>query len=484
MFMNLTRRWAARFWQIAGAVSVRSKIMGIALGLVLMLGLGTTWVVRRSLTAATMTELESKAVSVAEDLASRSTDPILVNNRYVLYQLISDTQKNHPDVRYIFIIDRNGQLLAHTFGEGFPLELISANFVERDARYRVELLTTTDGQIMDVAAPIFDGRAGTLRIGFTDHVVQRTVGAVTSQLLLATLLVSSVGVLAAIFLTWVLTRPILQLSQAARAVGQGNFTQRVPKWADDEIGELTEAFNSMVRGLSLAAQERAERDKLKTELVERVITAQEDERKRIARELHDQTSQSLVSLLVQVKLAETAPDKRTRAQNLEDLRQQLRQMLDTTRRMAFDLRPGVLDDLGLPEAIRWFAERCECEGMTITVNADDELKNLPPQIQTTLYRVTQEALSNVVKHSRATQAIVKMEQHPGSVELEISDNGLGFEPAALTEKKESLGLFGMRERAELLGGSLNILSAPGQGTRITVRIPVNGAQARLEEQHD
>lgn len=240
----------------------------------------------------------------------------------------------------------------------------------------------------------------------------------------------------------------------------------------------------MVRDLSLAAQERAERENLKTELVERVIRAQEDERKRIARELHDQTSQSLVSLLVQVKLAETAPDKRTRAQNLDDLRRQLRQMLDSTRRMAFDLRPGVLDDLGLLEAIRWFVERCECEGTAITVKANGAMKELPPQLQTALYRITQEALSNVIKHSRATQAFVKMEQHPGSIELEIGDNGSGFDPAALAGKKESLGLFGMRERAELLGGALNILSAPGQGTHITVRIPINSAQVYLEEQHD
>lgn len=209
MFAHIVRQWAARFRRIAGAVSVRSKIMGIALGLVLLLGLGTTWVVRQSLRAATMTELESKALSVAEDLATRSTDPILVNNHYVLYQLINDTQKNHPDIRYIFIIDRNGQLLAHTFGDGFPPALISANFVESDVRDRVDMLTTTEGQIMDVAVPIFDGRLGTLRIGFTDIVVQRTVGTVTSQLLLATLLVSSVGVLAAIFLTWALTYPIL-----------------------------------------------------------------------------------------------------------------------------------------------------------------------------------------------------------------------------------------------------------------------------------
>lgn len=464
MLAKVVRRLGARFWQIAGSVSVRSKIMGIVLGLVLMLGLGTTWVVRQSLTAATMAELESKAISVAEDLASRSTDPILVNNRYVIYQLISDTQKNHPDIRYIFILDRNGKLLAHTFGDGFPLQLISANFVERGMRYRTERLATNEGPILDVAVPIFDGRAGTLRIGFTDLVVQRTVGIVTSQLLLSTLLVSSVGVLAAIFLTWVLTRPILQLSQAARAVGKGDFNQYVPKWADDEIGELTESFNEMVRGLALAAQERAERERLKTELVERVIRAQEDERKRIARELHDQTSQALVSLLVQVKLAETAPNKATRTRHLEDLRQQLRQMLDTTRRMAFDLRPGVLDDLGLIEAIRWFAERCKCNGIDITVDVEDTMKDLSPQIQTTLYRITQEALSNVVKHSQATQVVIRLARQPGGVQLEISDNGVGFEPSILA-KKESLGLFGMRERAELLEGTFSLSSAPGKGTQ-------------------
>ncbi|MFO7624655.1 MAG: hypothetical protein R6V73_09915, partial [Anaerolineales bacterium] len=122
---NRFQPWFDRFWQIAGAVSVRAKITGIILGLVLMLGVGVIPVVRQALHEAMIHELEARAISVAHDLASRSTDLILINNLYALQQLIVETQANHPDIRYVFILDPQGQVLVHTFGDGFPSGLTS-----------------------------------------------------------------------------------------------------------------------------------------------------------------------------------------------------------------------------------------------------------------------------------------------------------------------------------------------------------------------
>jgi signal transduction histidine kinase len=464
--------WFDQFWKIAGAVSVRAKITGIILGLVLLLAAGVILVVRQSLHQAMTHELEARAVSVAHDLANRSTDLILINNLYALQQLILETQANHPDIRYIFVTDPDGHVLVHTFGAGFPAGLTSVNGPTLEDTHQVSVLDTTEGPVLDVAVPILDGQAGTARIGFSDLVVQRTMNSVTSQMLLATLLVSTVGVVAAIGLTWILTRPILQLAEAARAVGKGDLNLQVERWADDELGELTDAFNAMVADLTIAAVELEKRERLRSELVERVITVQEEERLRISRDLHDHTSQALVSLIVQLKLIETAQDEGARMQGLADLRRQLREVLEDVRRMALDLRPSVLDDLGLVEGIQWFAQRCRQEDeLDIQVTACEACDTLPKREAVALYRVAQEALSNVVKHSGAHLARVDLRCDQENIYMEICDDGTGFDMHKERAPGRGIGLFGLEERVQLLGGNLIIDSSPGKGTQIRAHLP-------------
>ncbi len=473
-----------RLWQIISAVSIRTKILGIVLGLVVLLGVGTTLVARDTLMYVMEQELELRAISAANDLASRAVDPILVNNLYALHLLTRETQSNYPDIRYAFVLDTTGQVLAHTFDGGFPAGLIEANGPNQAGAYHVAVLETNEGRVWDAAAPIFDGRAGTVRIGFSEAPLRRTIDVTTSQLLLATLLVSAFGIAAAIFLTWTLTRPILEITEAAQAVGRGDMGRRVTRWANDEIGDLAEAFNAMSEGLEKAGEVREERERLRTTLVERVIAAQEEERSRIARDLHDQTSQSLASLIVQLKLVETAPNARARQQSLMELREQLRTSLAEVRRMALDLRPGVLDDLGLVDAIHWFAERCNAEGLNIEVVTSGNLEQLPGKLSVAVYRVAQEALSNVMRHSGATHAQVKVQRVEDELFLEIVDNGKGFDPAARRDARHAMGLFGMQERVELLGGEFHATSGVGKGVQIVARIPGLGGNGRFMEEQE
>jgi signal transduction histidine kinase len=466
-------------WRHLGAVSVRVKISGIILILVFLLGGGITVVVRNSLHQTMAHELEARAYSVAQDLASRSTDLILINNLYALQQLIVETQNNHPDIRYIFILDAHDQVLVHTFGDGFPSDLASMNTSSSLNRANLEIIETTEGLVRDIAVPIFEGRAGILRIGFTDFVIRRAVTGVTSQMILATVLVSTVGIAAAIFLTWILTQPILQLASAARAVGEGDLTQRIPRWANDEIGAVSEAFNNMVEGLNQAAEERQQKDRIRTKLIQQVITAQEDERKRIARDLHDQTSQAVVSLIVQLKLVENSKEEHERKAAITELRNQLRTLSRDVRRMALDLRPGVLDDLGLIQAVQWFAERCSVDRVIdIKVEACSGCFYLPSSESTTLYRVAQEALSNVVRHSGAKQAFVSFTCDEQTIGLTVRDDGVGFD---IDQNNEGLGIFGMQERVELLGGKLKIESTTGKGTQVSAVIPRPKESVRVGE---
>jgi signal transduction histidine kinase len=246
--------------------------------------------------------------------------------------------------------------------------------------------------------------------------------------------------------------------------------QRVPRWANDEIGDLAEAFNAMATTLANADVERAERDQLRARYVSGVITAQEEERKRIARELHDSTSQSLTSLMIGMHaLGDTcdSPELRRRA---DELRCVAAQTLDEVHALALQLRPSVLDDLGLAAALERFIADCRQRyALHIDLALNGLHNRLPMAVETALYRIVQEGLTNVARHAEASTASVFVERRNGSVRAIIEDDGRGFDPAQVGDR---LGLYGIRERAELLGGALVVESEPGRGAGLFVEIPV------------
>ncbi|MBK8988719.1 MAG: HAMP domain-containing protein [Chloroflexi bacterium] len=462
----------ARFWRFAGSFSVRTKIMGIVLALVLLLGVGITLQVRGVLRQALEQRLQDQSISVARDVAARATDMILINDLFALHQLLIETQVNNPDVRYAFVAANDGTILAHTFGPGFPSDLLAANPVQSADHHRTALLETDEGLVWDTAVPIFDGKAGVARIGLSEESMRMTMDALTGQMLLTTVMVSAVGIAAATWLTWLVTRPILALKRAAEAVGQGDFQQTIQPWAGDEIGELTEAFNAMTADLSRAEQERAERDQLRSQLLEKVIAAQEEERRRIARELHDETGQSLTSLMVHLQMVnQQCPLPETREQ-LDGVRTLLAQTLDNVHNLALELRPSVLDDLGLAAALRRYVRDYQARyPLEVDLEVMGLAERLPQGVETAVYRIIQESLTNIARHAQATTASVLLEQRGGRLRAIVEDDGVGFDPAAVNGSGR-LGLYGMRERAELLNGTLTIESEPGQGTSIFIEVPL------------
>ena len=470
------RRIRQRLWRVVGAVNIRLKIMGIVLGLVVLMGVTVTLQVRANVTRTLALLYEEQSVSIGRDIAARATDLILINNVYALHQLLDDTRSNNPNVRYAFIVDADNRVLAHTFGEGFPASLLDANVSEAYEHHRTVLLQTDEGKVWDTVVPIFEGRAGTARVGISDSSLSVMLDALTGQILLTTVFVSIIGITAAASLTWLLTRPILQLVVAAEAVERGDFKQHVLRWANDEIGDLADAFNSMMSALSKAQDERAERDQLRLQYVKGVISAQEDERRRIARELHDSTSQTLTSLVIGLRqLSEVSGTAETR-QRADDLRAVAAQTLDDVHGLALQLRPSVLDDLGLPAAIQRHVADCRRRhrlNIDVAITGLDD-ERLRPEVETALYRITQEALTNIVRHAKAETVSVFVERNNGTVRTVIEDDGIGFDFAANEPLDGHLGLYGIRERAELLGGKLTIESEPGHGTSLYIEIPVGG----------
>jgi signal transduction histidine kinase len=215
---------------------------------------------------------------------------------------------------------------------------------------------------------------------------------------------------------------------------------------------------------------------LRRRLLERVMTVQEDEHRRIALELHDQTGQSLTSLIIKLSgLAEAKSLAEVHA-HIQDLRGAVAQILKEVHDLALELRPSVLDDLGLLAALRNLRKGYE-DSFHIPVDLEAlgfEAERLSAEVETALFRIVQEALTNVAKHAQAHSVSVLLEHLGSSVKLIVEDDGVGFDVASVTTSNppEKLGLYGMRERALLLGGTLTVESTPGMGTAIFVEIPL------------
>lgn len=655
---NRTGSLSDLFWALSDRTTLRFKIMGIVLGFVIILGIGVTLQVRRSMSTTLGRELDKEGITIARDLAARSADLLLVNNTFTLFEIVMETLANNEDLRYIFIQDPRGNVTVHTFEGGFPTQLINANIVSGDDRFRIELLRTEEGFIRDVAVPIFEGRSGIARVGLTEARVNRSISAITGQLLGATAAVSLVGIAAAYVLTGVLTRPIVEVVKVTKAVARGDLSKRVSTWAtNDEIGQLGSSLNTMITNLNQSQTKLAEfgqamvrrneeltalysiastlnesldlqdvleaslqevlnltglsfgqvyildRDKgklvlraarggapesadlpwemelgeglpgrvaqsarafmaadvssvailsrvasdetqfavdgtipaigiplmaktrlvgvmvfhsldqikpnpgtldllssighqigvalenaslweelkrkeeIRAHLLEKVITAQEEERKRIARELHDETSQALTSLMVGLKVIEGSGSLQEVRERTADLRALAAATLKDIHDLALELRPSVLDDLGLVAALhRYVKEACPKMGLQVDLHISGmEGRRLRSEIETTVYRIIQEALTNVAKHARANNVSVVLEHRNSHLVAIIEDDGLGFDPEEVlgtSAENRRLGLFGMQERASLIGGDLTVESTPGVGTSIYLKVPL------------
>ncbi|MGC8781114.1 MAG: GAF domain-containing protein, partial [Anaerolineae bacterium] len=210
------------------------------------------------------------------------------------------------------------------------------------------------------------------------------------------------------------------------------------------------------------------RERLRGELLHKIIAAQEEERKRIARDLHDETSQTLTALLYAVDEALELTDAAEIKQTLQNMRTIAQRTLDGVHKLIFDLRPSMLDHLGLAPALRWFAQsRLEPANVRLIIEDANAPRRLPAEVETALFRVFQEAITNIARHALARNVRIAFAQHNNMVEIAIEDDGIGFDMVSVTLSPDSgrgLGLLGMQERVELLGGRFHLDSAPGFGT--------------------
>lgn len=239
----------------------------------------------------------------------------------------------------------------------------------------------------------------------------------------------------------------------------------------DQTGQVV-GFSSI--GRDITERKRAEEEMRRTEVLRKLADAQEGERRRIARELHDGLGQHLTALKLGLEAMRLGPHDPDQLQKLLETTKQIGQ---ETRRIAVELRPTALDDLGLRTALNKLAEEWSAQsGVEVDIQ-DSGLDGvrLPSPVETALYRVTQEALTNVLKHARAGHVSLILEKHDAHVLAIIEDDGAGFDYDAVTSTKDAgqnLGLPGMRERVAAVGGEFRVETSPGEGTSLFIRIPI------------
>ena len=262
-------------------------------------------------------------------------------------------------------------------------------------------------------------------------------------------------------------RPLTELGKVMKRVRAGERSLRAPlTGVDSQADQLAEAFNMVLEALDEASRLRASQ----------IIQAQEQERQRIARELHDETSQVLTSLLISLTLLEESVETQEARERIADTRALAHSTLRAIRNLSIDLRPSALDDLGLLPALRWYVKEYQKKcSIDVEFHASGFKERLPAEMETALYRIVQECLTNTAKHANANRVTITLKEETNRVYARITDDGQGFDYEALLKtpgQERGLGLAGMNERAVLLDGTLNIHSTPERGTIIEVSIPL------------
>jgi signal transduction histidine kinase len=270
----------------------------------------------------------------------------------------------------------------------------------------------------------------------------------------------------------------VQLLRAGMAVMSSYFVMRFLR--SFEVEQRAE----LVRLQKVELRQAEAREALRLEMMRRNVGAQEAERQRIARELHDETGQALTALGLGLRSLEGAlsSDPARATQNVRHLESLVTHSLEELQRLIADLRPSHLDDLGLAAALRWYAGEVQTRSpITVSVEISGEPRHLLPALNTALFRMAQEAMTNTVRHARAQHADIRLHYGTETLTLTIQDDGVGFDPVR-RGKLGAWGLLGMEERANLLGGAVRIESQSGRGTRVEAVFPY-AAEARDTSGH-
>jgi len=395
-----------------------------------------------------------------------------------LEMLLSRAQVGEHGAAYL--VDGTGQILARAPAERARDSLVGHTGLDaalQDGGAGATLCHAPDGERMTMAYAPVDFADSGWRV-LVEEPWQEVIGPVLrySQFMpLVAALAAIVSLLTLYYGVRAIVRPLRALGQEAERVAWGDFeATSTPVGGVEEIEDLRRTLDQMARRIQ--SYQSGMHD-----YIAAITQGQEEERRRLARELHDDTAQALIALGQRVEMAQklltTEPERA--AERLSRVRAMLTETVEGVRRFSRDLRPIYLEDLGFIPALEMLTREAEQrENLTIRLAIVGPVRRLPPDLELAAYRIVQEALNNTIQHAQASQVEVEARFEESNLILSVRDDGQGFEPPNLPDalaRQGHFGLMGIQERTLLYGGQLTISSAPGEGTEIVVRLPFSAA---------
>ena len=478
--------------------------MGVMVPLFFVLGIFTV-IGYRQQREATLGELSKLAAYTGRVVESDLRHQMLKSD-FVGLQGLLDTIGSREEIRRLYLLNTSAQVIFAPFGDGVDLQLDNSraecqpcHALPVEERPDSVVLSTASGErLFRSMVPIknsaecakcHDSEEPLIGLLLIDISVAPFTERLTAYLRQTLLLWISTFAITAFVVYMVVNRLVLsrlaQLLSAISGMSRGMRPPPLPEGPPDEIGQLVGAFNKMTSEVEARHKQNQKlSDQVQRQsvqrgrLLRRLITAQEDERIRVARELHDELGQSLTGLALRAQALERYIS--TENEQGQAILEQMRSVITDTTEQMYDiimaLRPSILDDLGLVSALRAYAERA-LDGTDLDLTIDDRCfeNRLPPEIETALFRAFQEGITNIVRHAGASHILVTLTCDGGLFEGTLVDDGRGFNVDKIQfngHDGRGLGLLGMQERIAQCGGRMEIRSAPERGTRIRFSVPI------------
>jgi signal transduction histidine kinase len=362
-----------------------------------------------------------------------------------------------------------------------PNPLPPGSLVESDKL--IEYKDSNGNKFLAVVNPV-KNTSWVLLVEFSKTSVLQTATRFLNWLIIAGVILVTLGIFIAWLMSRSITRPLNELTAATSAIASGNYSSSIPVDRLDEVGKLARAFNAMgwqvnqaKRALEQKVLESGKMNEQLRNLSAHLQNIREDERKHIAREMHDELGQFLTALKMDLlwlnKKLSTGEETDANREKLKEMTRLVDEAVLFVRKLAAELRPSILDDLGLIPALEWHSQEFT-RRFQINVEFKSRVEEIEtsPMIATGIFRIYQESLTNVARHSEAKKVMSVLEIIGGEIRLSIADDGKGFDMNG-SGRTKTLGLLGMKERALMLGGTLEIISEPGKGTTIYISVPLN-----------
>ena len=466
-----------------GNKGIYVKFNTLIVGSIFFCGMIIGGMLLRTTSGALEDGLISSGQEIASSLAVTIGNDILLDDRFSLQERMSKTMDTNDQVRYIVVSYPNGEVMVSTFIHDLPEGLPAVRLPNEKEGVDSMGFSSSEGRIREIMVPIDDGIIGYVRVGMTEKNMMAELKARCLQAIMAVFLICVVASILATRYAWGFLKPIRQLSFAVKQLDSGKYGIQVPVASQDEVGRLASTFNKMSTRLQKNIEENTrlvqalqKKEKDRAWLISQLFTAREDEQRRISRELHDESSQSMASILTYLRVLHDRLDTDEQREMLFEIRELTAATLGGLRQLAVDLHPPLLEDLGLVVAIEKYLDPIKKMNphMEIKLETMGNFNDLPKQVALMCYRTLQESVANILKHAQAKKIEIKLAVHGDRINLTVRDDGVGFDEQAARRAKlnRHLGLVSMRERTELLNGTFSLDTSVGRGTEIAISLPI------------